>query len=248
METATPSENPQWVLGTDDREYRRAQDYGEHVTPTFTLVDAATGTRKLIAKKHARRLHLVAGGPLSAGLRRQGLEHGFGSGRQESRTSPPALPVKFWNEETTRRARRGAYGNAGWTQGRQVRAALRPLRHLARRAGWLGREEHHRRLRPRARSAVPLRPRRRRIRASAGSTPPSRCCCARENLKTCDTGFFRGSLRRRRARSSSSWRAKNFTRAGEGQGRRRLPAHRADLQRSFPTWSPPTAASRNCAR
>ena len=50
METVTPSESPQWVLGTDDREYRRLADYDEHYADAY-LVDAATGARKLIAKK-----------------------------------------------------------------------------------------------------------------------------------------------------------------------------------------------------
>ena len=32
METVTSSENAEWALGTDDRAYRKADDYDEHYT------------------------------------------------------------------------------------------------------------------------------------------------------------------------------------------------------------------------
>lgn len=37
METVTTSESPQWVLGTDDREYRRVADYDERYTDAYVI-------------------------------------------------------------------------------------------------------------------------------------------------------------------------------------------------------------------
>ena len=45
METATVSENPRYVVGSDNREYRRAQDYAEHDQDVY-LFDTVAGTRK----------------------------------------------------------------------------------------------------------------------------------------------------------------------------------------------------------
>ncbi len=79
METVTPSESAQWVLGSDDREYRRLADFDERYSDEY-VVDAATGKRKLVAKKAHGAAHMVAQRRLSAHLRRQGLEHHFGAG------------------------------------------------------------------------------------------------------------------------------------------------------------------------
>ena len=54
METVTTSESPQWAMGTDDRAYRKLQDYDEHYTDLY-LVDATTGTRKKLARKEPGR-------------------------------------------------------------------------------------------------------------------------------------------------------------------------------------------------
>jgi len=51
LETVTPSESPQWVLGSDDRQYRTMADYDERYSDAW-LVDATTGARTLIDKKH----------------------------------------------------------------------------------------------------------------------------------------------------------------------------------------------------
>jgi len=51
MAEATPSESAQWVLGSDDREYRPLADYDERYADAY-LVDATTGGRTLVAKKH----------------------------------------------------------------------------------------------------------------------------------------------------------------------------------------------------
>src|ERR1051325_10249835 len=51
LENVTPSESAQWVMGTDDREYRRMADYDERYSDAY-IIDATTGTRKLISKKN----------------------------------------------------------------------------------------------------------------------------------------------------------------------------------------------------
>ena len=50
LSDVTPSENSQFVLGVDDREYRPLRDYDEGYSDTY-LVDGATGNRALLAKK-----------------------------------------------------------------------------------------------------------------------------------------------------------------------------------------------------
>jgi hypothetical protein len=50
LETVTPSEHPQWILGSDDREYRAMADYDERYSDAY-LVDAVTGARKLVGSK-----------------------------------------------------------------------------------------------------------------------------------------------------------------------------------------------------
>ncbi len=139
------------------------------------------------------------------------------------------LPVKFWNEETDTPSTPGAYGQAGWTKDGKSGAALRPVRHLAGGAGRLRREEHHRRIRPGAQSAIALvrtetDPRDRWI------DPSKPLLLQAENLKTWESGFFRGSLEGGEPKQLVM-ADKSFSRAGEGQGCRRLPADRADLQR-----------------
>ena len=153
------------MLGTDDREYRRLADYDEHYTDAY-LVDAATGARKLVAKKSRGSMTWSPSGRYLLSF----------DGKDWNTISVPDgktvnltanLPVKFWNEDTDTPSTPGAYGNGRLDQGRQDRAALRPLRHLARLARWHRRQEHHRRLRPRARSALPLHAHRSRQSARA---------------------------------------------------------------------------------
>ena len=86
------------MLGTDDREYRKANDYDEHYSDTvsyrYRYRDAQTAgeedTRASITWSPVRPLH--------AGVRRQGLEHDFGPRRQGENLTAK-LPVKFFNEE-----------------------------------------------------------------------------------------------------------------------------------------------------
>jgi dipeptidyl aminopeptidase/acylaminoacyl peptidase len=114
LETVTPSENTQWVLGSDDRDYRKANDYDEHYSDTY-LIDTATGTRKLLAKKHIGQVSWSPNGRYM--LTFDGKDWGTISvpdGKIANLTAK--LPVKFWNEDLDTPSVPGSYGTAGWTK------------------------------------------------------------------------------------------------------------------------------------
>ncbi len=153
VENVTPSESDQWVLGSDDREYRRLADYDERYSDEY-VIDAATGARKLVAKKsHGAATWSPNGRYLLLFDGKDWNTISVPDGKSTNLTA--SLPVKFWNEEIghAEHARRLRLGRLD--QGRQGGSALRPLRCLAYRPRWLRRQEHHRRLRPGAQSAVP---------------------------------------------------------------------------------------------
>ncbi|MBZ5726285.1 MAG: prolyl oligopeptidase family serine peptidase [Acidobacteriia bacterium] len=186
----TPSEHPQWVLGSDDREYRRLADYDEHYSDTY-VVDAATGTRKLVAKKNRGAMSWSPSGRYLLSF----------DGKDWNTISVPdgkianltaGLPVKFFNEEIDTPSTPGAYGSAGWTKDGQsvllydhydiwrVSPEGTGAKNIT--AGY-GRQ-HDLRLRyvrtesdPRERWIDPARP----------------VLLQAENLKTWESGFFRGS-------------------------------------------------------
>ena len=114
MAEVTPSESAQWALGSDDREYRPSADYDEHYADAY-LVDAATGGRTLVAKKHRGTVTWSPSGRYLLTF----------DGKDWSTISVPdgktvnltaALPVKFWNEDTDTPSTPPAYGSAGWTK------------------------------------------------------------------------------------------------------------------------------------
>ncbi len=114
METATMSENPQYAIGSDNREYRREQDYGEHVSDVY-LFDTTTGTRKLVAKKvRGAYTWSPSGRYLLAYDGKDWNTVSVPDGKKVNLTS--GISVKFWNEEDDHPDTPPAYGNAGWTQ------------------------------------------------------------------------------------------------------------------------------------
>jgi dipeptidyl aminopeptidase/acylaminoacyl peptidase len=191
MESVTASESPQWVMGSDDREYRKIQDYDEHYNDTY-LVDATTGERKLLVKKNHGNTSWSPNGRYLLNF----------DGKDWSSISVPdgktvnltaSLGVKFFNEDTDTPSIPGAYGSAGWTK--DGKSALlydrydiwkispdgTGARNIT--AGYgRGHEVRLRYIRtesdPRQRWIDPARP----------------LLLAGENLKTMDTGFFRGSI------------------------------------------------------
>ena len=114
METATLSENPRYAVGADNREYRRAQDYGEHESDVY-LFDTSDGTRKLLAKKvRGQYTWSPSGKYLLAYDGKDWNAVSVPDGKTTNLTS--ALPAKFWNEEDDHPDTPPAYGSAGWTE------------------------------------------------------------------------------------------------------------------------------------
>jgi dipeptidyl aminopeptidase/acylaminoacyl peptidase len=114
MAEATPSESAQWVLGSDDREYRPLADYDERYADAY-LVDATTGGRTLVAKKHRGTVTWSPSGRYLLNF----------DGKDWNTISVPGgktvnltagLPVSFWNEDTDTPGTPLAYGLAGWTK------------------------------------------------------------------------------------------------------------------------------------
>ena len=110
----TPSENPHWVLGRDDRAYRKAFDYDEHYADSY-IIDATTGARTPISKKHTGNATWSPDGKYLL----------FFDGKDWSTVSVPDgkranltanLPAKFFNEEDDHPALPNSYGTAGWTK------------------------------------------------------------------------------------------------------------------------------------
>ncbi|HEX3743083.1 MAG TPA: prolyl oligopeptidase family serine peptidase [Bryobacteraceae bacterium] len=114
METVTTSESPEWALGTDDRAYRKANDYDEHYTDLY-LLDSATGARKKIAEKSFGAATFSPSGKYL--LNFDGKDWStiaVPDGRKVNLTA--SLGVKFFNEDTDTPSTPNAYGSAGWTK------------------------------------------------------------------------------------------------------------------------------------
>ncbi|HWC98816.1 MAG TPA: prolyl oligopeptidase family serine peptidase [Candidatus Sulfopaludibacter sp.] len=114
LETVTASENAQWILGSDDRAYRKAADYDPGYTDHY-VVDSTTGTRKLVSSKSRGAVTWSPNGKYLLSF----------DGKDWNTISVPegkavnltaTLPVKFWNEDTDTPSTPGSYGNAGWTK------------------------------------------------------------------------------------------------------------------------------------
>jgi dipeptidyl aminopeptidase/acylaminoacyl peptidase len=191
MESVTTSESPQWILGSDDHQYRKEGDYDEHYVDTY-LVDATTGQRKLLVKKnHGQTSWSPSGRYLLSFDGKDWSTISVPDGKTVNLTS--GLGVKFFNEDTDTPSTPGAYGNGGWTKdGKWVLLYDRydiwkvapdgsGAKNIT--AGY-GRS-HEIRLRS--------------VRTEADSRerwidPAKPLFLQAENLKTMDTGFFRGSL------------------------------------------------------
>ena len=114
MSEVTPSENGRYALGSDDREYRPAVEYGERASDSF-LVDTETGKRTLLAKKNTGTVTWSPDGKYAISF----------DGENWSATSVPSgktvnltakLPVKFWTEDNDTPGTPRAYGIAGWSK------------------------------------------------------------------------------------------------------------------------------------
>jgi dipeptidyl aminopeptidase/acylaminoacyl peptidase len=114
MTDVTPSENPQFVLGADDREYRAQADYDERYTDIY-VIDGATGARKLVAKKQRGQSSWSPNGQfLLAFDGKDWSTTAVADGKSVNLTGN--LPVKFANEDHDSPSTAPAYGSAGWTK------------------------------------------------------------------------------------------------------------------------------------
>jgi dipeptidyl aminopeptidase/acylaminoacyl peptidase len=192
LETITPSESAQYLLGSDDREYRAIADYDERYADAY-LIDAISGARTQLAKKQRGSMTWSPSGRYL--LYFDGKDWNTISvpdGRKANLTA--SLGVKFFNEDTDTPSTPGPWGNGGWTKdGKSVLLYDRydiwrvspdgtGARNIT--AGY-GRA-HDMRLRY-IRTEVE-NPRERWI---DGAKP---VMLQGENLKTFETGFFRASL------------------------------------------------------
>jgi dipeptidyl aminopeptidase/acylaminoacyl peptidase len=109
-----PNESGRYALGTDEREYRSIQDYGER-TSDFYLIDVNTGARTLLLKKHEGATRWSTDGRYLITFDGKDWNSiAIPSGKAVNLTSK--LPVKFWNEEEDTPGTPGPYGAVEWTK------------------------------------------------------------------------------------------------------------------------------------
>jgi len=187
----TPSEDNRWALGSDDRAYRIQNDYEEHYSDAW-LVDSTTGQRRLMIKKHLGAVTWSPSGRYMLTF----------DGKDWSTVSVPdgkianltaGLPAKFFNEDDDRPQAATAYGTAGWMKdGKHVllydrydiwRVAPDGTGAKNITAGY-GRQ-HNMRL-----HRLPVRD----DAHERWIDPAQPLLIFGENLKTWESGFFRGSL------------------------------------------------------
>jgi dipeptidyl aminopeptidase/acylaminoacyl peptidase len=119
MYDLAPAEDGAYALGSDDREYRRMQEYDERYEDTY-IVDTATGSRKLIAKKHIGRLAWSPDSKYAVYYDgNDWISISVPEGQVTNLTAK--LGVTFGREDYDSPGRPPSYGMAGWTKdGRYV--------------------------------------------------------------------------------------------------------------------------------
>ncbi|MGH9597864.1 MAG: hypothetical protein ACRD3K_13800, partial [Edaphobacter sp.] len=110
-----PNQSGRYALGTDEREYRHIQDYGERLSDTY-LVDVDTGNRTLLLKKHEGATRWSTDGHYLITFDGKDWNTiAVPSGKSVNLTAK--LPVKFWNEEQDTPSTPAPYGAGEWTRG-----------------------------------------------------------------------------------------------------------------------------------
>jgi dipeptidyl aminopeptidase/acylaminoacyl peptidase len=114
MESVTPSEHPQWILGSDDRQYRLQADYDERYSDAY-IIDAVTGKRTLVSKKNHGGVSWSPNGRYLLNFDGKDWQTiSVPDGKNVNLTAN--LPAKFFNEESDTPNTPNAYGTAGWTK------------------------------------------------------------------------------------------------------------------------------------
>lgn len=191
LEQVSLADDSQYALGTDTREYRRMNDYDERYSDAY-VIDTRTGARTLVLKKHHGTAAISPDGRYVLEFDgRDWSTIAVQDGKSVNLTAK--LPVKFFNEETDTPSSPNAYGNAGWTKdGRSVllydkydvwRVSPDGTGATDLTAGY-GRA-HDLRMRVVRPDADPH---------DRGIDPAKPLLFEAENLKTWESGFFRGSM------------------------------------------------------
>ena len=114
MADVTPSESPRWVLGGDDRAYRPLRDWDEGYADAY-IVDATTGQRTVVSKRHRGTLAWSPAGRYLLGF--DGKDwYSISAPEGKTVNLTAGLGPKFYNEESDTPGTPGAYGNGGWTK------------------------------------------------------------------------------------------------------------------------------------
>lgn len=114
MPELTPSEDGQWAIGGDDREYRAMVEYDTRYKDSY-LVNTLDGSRKLMAKKHVGNIGWSPNGKYA--LLFDGHDWNTISVPERKTVNLTSnLGVRFWNEEHDVPGRPAAYGPAAWTK------------------------------------------------------------------------------------------------------------------------------------
>ena len=151
-------------------------------------------------------------------------------GRRRASTSPSELPVKFYDEDHDTPDLPPASASAGWTDGRQVGAALRRVRHLGGPAGRHRRAHGHQRRGPQAAAR----------RSATASLDPDAArpiptdkplLLSTTNDDTRATGFYRVAVHRHRRAREDRDAGQGVRRADQGEERRRRRLHAVDVRR-----------------
>ncbi len=112
LETVTPSENPQWALGADDRAYRPLADYDERYSDAY-LIDETTGARTLLAPKNRGAVAWSPAGKYLLGFDgKDWWTIALPGGKRTNLTA--SLPAKFFAEDSDTPGTPAAYGSGGW--------------------------------------------------------------------------------------------------------------------------------------
>jgi dipeptidyl aminopeptidase/acylaminoacyl peptidase len=114
MNEIVPSDDGAYAIGTDDRAYRRVQEYETSYEDSY-LVNTTTGERKLVARKHPG--HLTWSSDSRHTIFFDGKDWiAIAAPGGEAVNLTSKLGVKFGREDYDAAGRPPAYGLAGWTR------------------------------------------------------------------------------------------------------------------------------------
>ena len=103
------------AFGQDDRAYRAATDYDLRYTDVY-LVDAATGARRVVAKKFRGTAPFWSPDGQFAAYYTDKHWHVVDAASGADRNLTATLAPAFWNEQDDRSEPPSSYGTAGWTK------------------------------------------------------------------------------------------------------------------------------------